>query len=181
MIDDYKHFIEKEVLKLKKAFWVDRLTIDKFLKRIREKKPLTKYEGVDDHICCFFLPIDCKFKKIYLGHHIKADDWIPPGGYINKNELPIETVIREFEEELNYKLSNEKIKLFDLSIKAINRPKHHCLVHYDFWYLVYIGIKDFVFDRGEFYQASWFTFPQAVKKIKLKTYNQIVQKIKSFL
>ena len=43
-------------------------------------------------------------------HHKKANDWIPPGGHIEENESPAATVIREFREELGYKLKREEKK-----------------------------------------------------------------------
>jgi hypothetical protein len=48
----------------------------------------TKKEGNPLHYCVFFLPYDKSVGKIYLGHHIKADDWIPPGGHIEPDGLP---------------------------------------------------------------------------------------------
>lgn len=181
MTNSYQQKIINEISKLRNKLHVDKMVFDKFLKTINNQKRLTKEEGAKKHICAFFLPINFLTSSIYLVHHIKADDWIPPGGHINKNELPIDTVKREFKEELSYKLINEKISLFDLSIKKINRPHQNCLVHYDIWYLVYIDKLSFNFLRKEFYDAGWFDFQTGLKKIKYKSYRNIIKKLASVL
>lgn len=173
----YRQNLIKEINKLKKCHWVNKDTFNGFLKLINTQKILIKSEGVGIHICSFFLPVNKQTGSIYLVHHIKADDWIPPGGHIDKNELPINTVRREFKEELDHQLTDEKIELFDLSIKKINRPHQNCLAHYDIWYLVYIEKLPFNFLRKEFYDAGWFDFNQGTKKIKLNLYRNIVKKL----
>lgn len=37
--------------------------------------------------------------KVLLVHHNKLDKWVPPGGHIEDDETPAETVVREFFEE----------------------------------------------------------------------------------
>ena len=57
----------------------------KLAKMVRERisaGKLTRPENPHDHFCAFFLPVDVKHSSIYLVHHKKADDWIPPGGHI---------------------------------------------------------------------------------------------------
>ena len=167
----------QEILKLNNKSQVDKKISKKFLERLSLGR-LIKQQNPADHFCSFFLPIDIKSKLIYLGHHIKADDWIPPGGHVNPNESPLDTVKREFTEELRYELDKEKIELFDLTIKDVSgNPKHLCKIHYDFWYLVYIKKINFVFDRSEFYKAQWMTVKEALKKMKLKDYANIIKKI----
>lgn len=176
-MDQQKIFLT-EIEKLKDKKHVDIEVIQRFLKRLDSDNNLTKENNPFDHYCSFFLPIDLKSKTVYVGHHIKADDWIPPGGHIKQNESPLTTVYREFEEELNHELTTEKIELFDLSIKDVSgNPLHKCKTHYDFWYLVFIKKTDFQFDRKEFYQAGWFTLKEALKKMKLKQYKKIIAKL----
>ncbi len=43
--------------------------------------------------------------KILLVHHKKLKRWMYPGGPVEKNERPIEAVIRETREETGYKVS----------------------------------------------------------------------------
>lgn len=175
-----QHFIN-EVVKLRNKSYVDKKIIKQFIKRVHSGS-LTKKENEFDHLCSFFLPVHKPTRQIFLGHHIKAQDWIPPGGHINLGETPIDTVRREFIEELSHKLTNEQVELFDLSTKDVSgNPRHKCKIHYDFWHIVYTDKIPFVFDKGEFYDAGWFTFDEALKKTKLKQYNKIIRKIKAYI
>jgi 8-oxo-dGTP pyrophosphatase MutT (NUDIX family) len=127
---------------------------------------LTKGEGNPHHVNAFFLPYDKKSGKIFLGHHIKANDWIPPGGHIEPGESPEEACIREMQEELFTTIAEDQLELWNLSYKQIDRPEKGCVGHYDLWYLVHIDSEnDFAFDPGEFYAAGWFTIPEGLKKI----------------
>ena len=40
--------------------------------------------------------------KLLLAHHKKLELWLPPGGHIEKNELPNECVVREVKEETGF-------------------------------------------------------------------------------
>jgi len=40
-----------------------------------------------------------KNNKLLLVHHTKLDKWLPPGGHIEANETPDESIIREIREE----------------------------------------------------------------------------------
>ncbi|OGK16954.1 hypothetical protein A2774_00460 [Candidatus Roizmanbacteria bacterium RIFCSPHIGHO2_01_FULL_39_12c] len=165
-------------MQLRNLEYVDQRVAQKFLDFINGNQNYFRDNNPDRHICSFFLPYDEKRKLIYLGHHKKAKDWIPPGGHINQGENPLNTVYREFQEELNHQLTDEKVQLFNLSIKDISgNPLHKCKTHYDFWYLVRLKKKNFKFDRNEFYQAKWLTIPQALRKMKLLQYANIIKKL----
>ncbi len=126
----------------------------------------TKKEGNPSHVNVFFLPYDKKLGKIYLGHHKKANDWIPPGGHIEPGETPIIAAIREMQEELATVITPEELELWNLSYKYIGRPEAGCVGHYDLWYLVHISSdNNFIFDPGEYYDAGWFDIADGVKKI----------------
>lgn len=172
-----KRIILNELSKLRNKTHVDKKVLNKFLQRISFKQKLIEKDSPKNHICSFFLPIDLKTNSIYLVHHIKANDWIPPGGHIEQGETPVQTVKREFIEELKYKLTTEKIRLFDLSIIKIINQNYKCKTHYDFWYLVFINRQDFRFDKKEAYDASWFEFDKVLKKVKRKEYNLILKKL----
>lgn len=81
---------------------------------------------------------------------------------------------------MNHKLTNEKIEPFDLLIKRINKPKQVCKVHYDLWHLVYMDKINFVYDKKEFHQASWFFIKEGLQLIKTVGYNAIIKKLLSF-
>ena len=126
----------------------------------------TKSEGNANHVNVFFLPYDKAQGRIYLGHHKKADDWIPPGGHIEKGETPVEAAIREMQEELKTTISEDDLTLWNLSYKYIGRPEMGCLGHYDLWYLVDSdSANDFDFDRGEYYDAKWYKIEDGLEMI----------------
>lgn len=172
--------LQNEITSLKNNKHIDPTNYQKFLNRLNNPKYI-RTENPSDHFCVFFLPIDIKAKEIYLGHHKKANDWIPPGGHIEPNEHPLNTIKREMFEELQYKLTNEKVQLFDLTIKNINKPNRTCKRHYDLWYLVFMKKTDFIFDTREFYTASWLNIPKATRITKQKDYNKIIQKVLELL
>ncbi len=175
-----QNYLLTELNLLKKKKHVDHRTLKKQIDRLQNNPNIIKRFSLSDHFCAFFMPIHKKSKNIYLVHHIKARDWIPPGGHIDENENPIDTVRREFNEELGHRLTDEPIQLFDVSYKeGINDPKGHCKIHYDLWYAVYLYKKThFGFLRKEFHDAGWFTFDEAIKKCKFPRYNKILQKVK---
>lgn len=174
-----KNKFKNEVLKLKDK--IDKNLLEFFLKRTEEGN-LIKEENPFEHFGSFFLPIDAKERLIFLGHHIRANGWIPPGGHIKKGENPLDTVFREFKEELDYELTNERINLFDLSAESIRKTKgRKCKFHYSFWYLVYIDKTDFNFDRNEFHSAKWVTLEEGIKLIQRKKHKEIIKKLKDVL
>lgn len=138
----------------------------------------TKKEGNPRHYCSFFLPYDQAAGKIYLGHHIKADDWIPPGGHIEPGETPSDTAVREMHEELDVVITKAMLTPFTLSVKPIGRPETGCLTHYDVWHLVNIQVQDFNYLKSEYHDAGWFTIPAGVKKItKNPDFADIIRKL----
>ncbi len=125
----------------------------------------TKKEGNTRHYCAFFLPYDQSTGKIYLGHHIKADDWIPPGGHIEPGETPSATAVREMQEELGVSITKDMLVPLTLSVKPINRPETGCVTHYDVWHLVNIKEQSFDYLKSEYHAAGWFTISEGVSKI----------------
>jgi len=137
-----------------------------FLTRLSMGK-LTKSDNPLNHFCSFIVPVHRQSRLIFAGHHIKADEWIPPGGHIELGETPLDTVRREFNEELSYALTNQRIEFFDISIMNVNSPTRPCRIHNDFWFVVYMDtMPNFLVDIGEFYEAAWLPIDQAIKRAK---------------
>lgn len=144
---------------------LEQKVIDQFVELKNSQSSHTKKEGNTKHYCAFFLPYDSAEQKIYLGHHIKANDWIPPGGHIEPGETPSDAAIREMKEELQVDISKAQLRAFALSVKPIGRPESGCLMHYDIWHLVDIKVQDFDYLKSEYYDAGWFTIPAGLAKI----------------
>ncbi len=140
-----------------------------FLKRldqgklIREEDPLT-------HFCVFFWPINFKTKKVLLGHHIKADSWIPPGGHIDLGEQNLlATAKREIGEELDYKAKDSQLLPLTFSIVELHNPRVPCQAHFDLWFLVSTN-KPLVGTAKEFHQTRWVTLNEAKKLLTIPQY-----------
>jgi 8-oxo-dGTP pyrophosphatase MutT (NUDIX family) len=154
------------------------------IERVKQGK-LVKSENSGDHMCTFFVPVHLASKQVFLGHHIKADMWIPPGGHIEPFELMEQTVRREFLEELGVELANEAIQLFQMTVLDIEpKPDRSCRRHWDWWHMVLIdALIDYDFDRGEFFEASWMPLNKAVKVMDSSQVNyiQAIKIIKEYL
>lgn len=175
-----KDIFKKEILKLKDKPYVDKNILKQFLKRLSLEN-LIRAQNAADHFCCFFVPVDIKTKQVFAGHHIKADEWIPPGGHIELNEKPIETIQREFKEELGLAFTDQKITLFDIGITLINDPKRPCRIHNDFWYAVFTKKQKLSYDRGEFHTAGWLSIDETIKKTGRKSIRTSLDHLKNFL
>lgn len=162
MIQQFKAIISN----LKNLPYVNRVNVALNLTRLEDKTGITNTDNLTDHFCSFFVPVYLPTMEIFVGHHIKANEWIPPGGHIEPGELPVDTVRREFIEELQFKLTDEKIELFDMDLmhikKSITRP---CKIHRDFWFYVLMAEKlDYIYDKGEFHDAGWLPINEAMNK-----------------
>ncbi len=167
-----------EIEKLYNLPQVSPATIAKF-KELKTSQPThTKKEGNPLHYCSFFLPYDQAAKKIYLGYHKKADDWIPPGGHIEPGETPSMAAIREMKEELGVDITRDMLEPFNLSVKPINRPEVGCMAHYDVWHLVHIPQQPFDYLKSEYHDAGWFSIVEGVSRItKNPDFAQIIRKL----
>lgn len=171
-----------EIMPLLDPAKLDTATYDAWCDLKNGSQVHTKKEGNPRHYCAFFLPYDQEAGKIYLGHHIKANDWIPPGGHIEPGETPSDTVVREMQEELKSTITKDMLTPLTLSFKPINRPQSGCMVHYDVWHLVDIKVQEFDYLKSEYHDAGWFTIPAGVKKItKNPDYAAIIANLRPML
>lgn len=132
-----------------------------YLARLREDTSLTRDENPYSHFCVYFAPFDAIAKKVFIGHHKKADMWLFNGGHIDQGETPDEALRREIGEEWGIKISLENVgepKL--LTITTINNPtKQMCKKHFDIWYFVPLSANEFAPNQSsvdtEFLTAGW--------------------------
>ena len=154
-----------EIEKLYTLPLVDHKTVAQFRTLHNTQDSHTKKEGNPHHYCSFFLPYDREAGKIYLGHHKKADDWIPPGGHIEEGETPSDTAVREAKEELGIDITKDQLQAFSLSVKFIGRPDVGCMAHYDIWHFIHVRVRDFNYLKSEYYDARWFSIQDGIKQI----------------
>lgn len=141
-----------------------------FLTRVKEGK-LTRDEDPASHFCVFFAAHDPVMKKIFIGHHKKADLWLFNGGHIDVGESPEQALEREIGEEWGISMSSREIgEPSLLTIKHINKStKAFCRTHYDIWYFVKLRESDFHPDQTkldkEFYETRWVNASDAKKLV----------------
>lgn len=121
--------------------------------------------------------------KVLLAHSKKYNNWIPPGGHIEENETPEQTVIREFLEETGIKvdvISAIKNGLpGDSGRTPIAIPFHMGLYREDFdvphiGYFYFVKALDLNYkiehQKEEHFGVQWFS-PYEVQN--LSTYQQV--------
>jgi len=152
--------------------YVNNETVVRFKNRLLKSSKLTRDENVKAHFCAFFIPFDPSQNKVFFVHHKKAQDWIPPGGHIDEDELPLATVMREYKEELGNKIKPDKISLYNISYKKIeNSPT--CEEHFDLWYVVKTPVKVFKIDTEEFYDARWINKDKVQEIMKTQAFLEV--------
>lgn len=157
---------------------IEEAMIQSFRNRLREDSPIIQAENPQDHFCVLFLPYHRQTNSVFLVHHKKANDWIPPGGHIEDDEYPLDSVMREFYEELGVVPHASRIELFDIDQKDIQNPAQTCTLHRHIWYLVHTEKCEYVWDQGEFYDAGWFDLAQGLAHIKHnKSYKRTLRKL----
>jgi 8-oxo-dGTP pyrophosphatase MutT (NUDIX family) len=140
--------------------------VSKFRERALQGN-LTRDEDNQSHVCVHFLAYDSSDKKVFLGHHKKANLWIFSGGHVDKGEVLEETVVREVWEEWSQKLLVNKVgSPVLLTITDIdNYPVQTCTKHYDVWYLFKVKKELFEIDNNkifkEFHQIGWKSIGEA--------------------
>ena len=106
-----KKDIQTELNKLKQKEYINKDLVAKFENRLNEDIPLLRDEHSPNHFCVFFIPYHKKTNSVFIGHHVKANLWIPPGGHVDTNETLTGTAIREIYEELQYKANPRELDL----------------------------------------------------------------------
>jgi 8-oxo-dGTP pyrophosphatase MutT (NUDIX family) len=157
---------------------VNQSDVDKGLQQLAKTDSYVRDENPAEHFCVFCVPIVPSKRLIFMGNHIKAKGWIPPGGHMDSGETTMQTLKREFEEELQYKITFEVTELFDFTVTNVTNPERECKIHLDFWYLVHLASpEEFLYDVGEFTDAGWMTFEEAAEKA-LDKYKPTLEKLR---
>lgn len=165
------------VQELRSVTYVNSSTIEAFTKRIAENQ-FSNDENEKDHFGAFFVPYHPDSNSVYMGHHQKSGVWLLPGGHIDIKETPIQTVQREYREELGVSLSNEPITLVNIEITHPGNKGYACATHYDFWFRIDVSeLTPFNFSKREYYTAKWVTIEEARALNVVKHYDEIIKNI----
>lgn len=132
---------------------------------IKNGEPIFRLEKPDKpakHLVSYFVPVDLESKALLLFDHKKSGLWLPPGGHVEPNEDPVDTVRREMQEEL--------FMPADFSTPIGSRPCFLTVTrtrgegsHTDvsLWYIVAMsGRQEITYDPREFSGYRWLTFEE---------------------
>lgn len=113
------------------------------------------------HLVSYFVLVDDE--KLLLIEHLKAGLWLPPGGHVEKNEHPAETVKREIQEELGTTAEFISHKPFFITInKTVNIDAGHTDV--SLWFLLEGDSSvEFNFSEDEMSSYKWFALDEILK------------------
>lgn len=117
----------------------------------RIEKPATP----DIHLVSYFVVASPNLDQFLLVDHKKAELCLPPGGHVEPNENPQETVRREAKEELGI----EAEFLFDEPIfLTVTKTVGNVAIHTDvsLWYMLKGNpLTSLDYDPDEFHQIRW--------------------------
>jgi 8-oxo-dGTP pyrophosphatase MutT (NUDIX family) len=116
---------------------------------------LAKPATPDTHLVCYFVLLDSETNQILLTAHKKSGLWLPPGGHVEVDEHPLNTVKREAEEELSIEAEFIMDTPFFLTISRTVGASQHTDV--SLWYLLK-GNSSIQYNYAveEFDQIRWF-------------------------
>lgn len=149
---------------------IEKNHIDSSIRWVKSGKEICRIKKPDvpkKHLVAYFVPVDKKTKKLILINHLKSGLWLPPGGHVEKNENPINTVKREMQEELHSIAKFiSKTPFFITVTKTINIDAGHTDV--SLWYLV-IGDSSikYTYNKKEMSGYRWFTSNEILKSKKI--------------
>jgi len=120
----------------------------------RIAKPATP----DMHLVSYFAVISPTEKKILLVDHRNAQLWLPPGGHVEPNEHPKDTVKREIREELGIDADFLlECPLFVTISKTSGAATGIGHTDVSLWYVLNGCTQERLnYDREEFKQIRWF-------------------------
>lgn len=119
---------------------------------------ITKPATPEMHLVSYFAVISPSEGKILLVDHRKAQLWLPPGGHVELNEHPKDTVIREVKEELGIEADFLiPSPLFITISKTAGATIGIGHTDVSLWYILQSSsLQSFDYDKREFKQIHWF-------------------------
>lgn len=146
---------------------------------------LVKPATPDTHLVSYFAVVSPHEKKILLVDHRQAKLWLPPGGHVELNEHPKDTVKREVREELgvdaNFLLESPLFVTISKTSGARTGIGH---TDVSLWYVLRgYSYQQFDYDKKEFKQIRWFgidEIPYAKSDPHMKRFMMKLQKYHIF-
>jgi 8-oxo-dGTP diphosphatase len=128
--------------------------LDSGAQLFRTERPATPPK----HLVSYFAVLDGE--SILLVDHKNAQLWLPPGGHVEPNEHPRETVVRELREELGFAPAHEiSAPLMVTCTTTVGLTSGHTDV--SLWYAVHASRNQPIkFDEQEFHGFRWFDFSE---------------------
>ncbi len=98
----------------------------------RLEKPATPPK----HLVVYFVLIDPSTHELLLADHKRSRLWLPPGGHVEFNEHPKDTVLREAQEELGLDVSFLQEEPFFVTVTDIPGEERERHTDVTLWYLI---------------------------------------------
>jgi 8-oxo-dGTP diphosphatase len=126
--------------------------IDSGAPLFRTAKPATPPK----HLVSYFAVVDGR--EILLVDHKGAQLWLPPGGHVEPEEHPRETVARELLEELGFASAHDIAEpLMITCTTTVGLTSGH--IDVSLWYVVAAARSQPInYDQHEFAAVSWFAY-----------------------
>lgn len=129
--------------------------------------------------------------KVLLVHHKKLGKWLPPGGHIEKNEIPEDAVKREIKEETGIDIEFLLQQKYKTGVMKNAMPLHVNLhsvgdhLHYCFYYLCRPVNEAILNPNSEINECKWFSRDEIndpvllpdireIAKLAFQVYDQVV-------
>lgn len=143
----------------------------------RIEKPATP----DTHLVAYFVVASPDMSQLLLVDHKQAELWLPPGGHVEPDENPKETVRREAREELGIEAEFilDAPLLLTVTETVGNVTKHTDVT---LWYLLTVDPSRVLdYDPHEFHQIRWFGIDEVPYKKSDPHMHRFVQKMRSHM
>jgi len=142
---------------------------------------IAKPDMPNKHLVSYFVLFDEKANKILLVDHKKAQLWLPPGGHVEPDEDPKDTVRRECLEELGEQADFWSPKpIFVTSTVTVGLTAGHTDV--SLWYVIKGSHKpSYQFDADEFSSIQWFAFDEIPYQESDPHMNRFITKFRGML
>lgn len=133
------------------------------------------------HLVSYFVLFDSTAQKMLLVDHKKAQLWLPPGGHIEPDEDPKDTVRRECLEELGVQADFwSPDPIFLTSTLTVGLTAGHTDV--SLWYVIKGSHKiSYQFDADEFNGIKWFDLDQIPYQKSDPHMQRFISKFRSML